>query len=248
MSLQSTSQFARKGASGPLEVHLLGVVDFDAALFLQERLVYEISGRDDALGGLLLCEHPPMVTVGREGSRADILCDPRELTARLIDVRWVNRGGGCLVHAPGQLAVYPIVPLERIGIGLAEYRRRLEETVLDLCRELKMPAGRCDDEPGVFCRCGQFAHLGVAVRSWVAYHGMFINVNPALELMRLVRPNACGERVTSLAAGRVRATSMHSVRESLLRNLAARLGYTAYHVYTGHPLLQRTRQKVFVGA
>ena len=67
--------------STALDVRLLGMVDFESALFLQERLVYEISGREDLFGGLLLCEHPPLVTVGRAGSRAHILVDPKELTA-----------------------------------------------------------------------------------------------------------------------------------------------------------------------
>src|SRR5690606_27991033 len=108
----------------PLEVHLLGVVDFDAASFLQERLVYELSGRDDQTGALLLCEHPPIVTIGREGSRAWLRADDRDFAARQMEIRWLNRGGGCLVHCPGQLAVYPIVPLQRLAIPPADYAAR----------------------------------------------------------------------------------------------------------------------------
>lgn len=232
----------------PLEVHLLGVVDYESALFLQERLVYEISDRADGLGGLLLCEHPPLITIGRGGSRAHILVDPDELESRQMGVRWVNRGGGCLAHAPGQLAVYPIVPLDRLGLGLDDYRRLIEESVVDACRELRLSASRRPDQPGVWCREGQLAHLGIAVKSWVASHGIFVNVNPAMEFLRLVRPNRTGERVTSLAAARLKPTSMHKIRESLIRNLASRLGYERQHVYTGHPLLRRTKKKVYVNA
>ena len=233
-------------AAGSLEVRLLGCVDFESALYLQERLVYELSGRSDTQGGLLLCEHPPMVTVGRDGSRADILAESHELVSRQMDVQWLNRGGGTIVHAPGQLAVYPVVPLERLGIGLDDYRRLLEECVIDTCRELHVPAWRFDDEPGVWCRLGQFAYVGIAVRSWIAYHGLFINVSPAMDLMRLVQPNSEGDRVTSLAAQRQRRTSMHMVREGLIRHLVARLGYERFHVYTGHPLLRRTQRTVSV--
>lgn len=233
-------------ASASLEVHLLGLVDFDSALFLQERLVYEISGRNDTLGGLLLCEHPPIITIGREGSRAHILVDSDELASRQMEVRWLNRGGGCLVHAPGQLAVYPVVPLDRLGIGLSAYRTLLEESIGSVCRDLRVPYYRREDEPGVWCRCGQFAHLGVNVKSWVAYHGLFVNVSPAMDSMRLVRSNRCGEAPASLAAARARPTSMHAVRVGLIRNLASRLGYERFHVYTGHPLLQRTKKKVYV--
>lgn len=231
-----------------LEVYLLGIVDFDSAMALQNRLVFDVSGRDDAQGALLLCEHPPLVTVGREGSQSDILADERELTSRQMDVRWLNRGGGCMVHALGQLAAYPILPLDRLGIGLADYRHRLEEAVIDVCCELRVPATRDDNDPGVWCRCGKFADIGVAVKSWVSYHGMFINVSPSMDLMRLVRPNLSDGRVTSLSAQRLRKTSMHTVREAIVRRLVERLGYGRFHIYTGHPLLKRTRRPVHVPA
>ena len=72
MAVGSTNCSDLADTSAPLEVYLLGIVDFDSALFLQERLAYEISGRSDAMGTLLLCEHPPLITVGREGSRSHI--------------------------------------------------------------------------------------------------------------------------------------------------------------------------------
>ena len=235
-------------ASDSLEVYLLGTVDFDAALFLQERLVYEISGRDDTQGALIVCEHPPVITVGRDGSRAHLRREPQELRALELDVRWLNRGGGCLVHGPGQLAVYPILPLDRLGLGLAAYRRRLEDSAIDAAGELHVAAECRSDVAGVWCRSGQFAFLGAAVQRWISHHGMFINVSPSLRLMRLVDATGRGERITSLAAARARPTAMHAVRESLVRNLACRLNYERVHVYTGHPLLARTTRTAHVFA
>jgi lipoate-protein ligase B len=248
MNACSANPFSTRRSSASLEVHLLGLVDFESALVLQERLVYEISGRDDTQGALLLCEHPPIVTIGREGSRAHIGVEYRELTARRMDVRWLNRGGGCLVHAPGQLAAYPILPLDRLGLGIADYRRRLEEGVLDVCRELHVAAWRRADQPGLWCRLGQFAQVGAAVKQWTSYHGLFLNVAPSLDLMRLVYTNPACEPVTSLAAQRERVTEMHRVREALVRHLAQRLGYEQFHLYTGHPLLRRTKRKIYVDA
>lgn len=248
MSSTSTIWTSARRTSASLEVHLLGLVDFDSALLLQERLAYEVSGRCDTLGHLLICEHPPILTIGREGRQSHVLADEHELTARQIETRRLNRGGGCLLHAPGQLAVYPILPLDRLQMGLSEYRARLELSLLDICGELRLPAFRRADEPGGWCRCGQFAHLGIAVRSWVSMHGLFVNISPDMRLLRMVQPNQNGERVTSLAAERARTTSMHSVRESLIRNLAKRLGYEQFHLYTGHPLLTRKKKQVYVGA
>jgi lipoyl(octanoyl) transferase len=226
--------------SDALEVHLLGTVDFDAVQFLQERLVYELSGREDRMGGVLVCEHPPLVTIGREGSRADLPPDLHDLAVRGMDVRWVNRGGGVVVHAPGQLAVYPVLPLDRLGVGLAEYRRRLEETIIDTCRELRIPAERDADRAGVFTAEGQVAFVGAAVRSWVAHQGFFVNVAPDMALERMA-----GLRdTTSLLAQRRRRVRTTAVRESLVRNLASRFAYSQHHIYTGHPLLKRTRRPI----
>src|SRR6266567_9392054 len=108
------SDAAREGVSPApqpgLHVYLLGLVEFEAALRLQRLLVYQASG-EPAQAALVLCEHPPLITVGRQGSHAHILYDREELAARRWPVRWVNRGGGCLLHLPGQLAVYPVLPL-----------------------------------------------------------------------------------------------------------------------------------------
>jgi lipoyl(octanoyl) transferase len=242
VSQLSPAQESKWRNSAALEVRLLGTVDFESALFLQERLVYEISGRDDFFGGLLLCEHPPLITVGRAGSRSHILAEPRELAAAGLDVRWLNRGGGCIVHAPGQLAVYPIVPLNRLGFGLQQYRAHLMGSVVDVCRELAIPAWPVQQMAGVAGRGGQFAFVGAAVKRWVAYQGLFLNVHPLLRTQRLVSPGPNGQKLTSLEAVRGRMTPMSTVRESLIRNLAARLGYAEYQIFTGHPLLKRTRR------
>ena len=237
--------------SGSLEVYLLGVVDFDSALALQERLARELYARDDTQGKLLLCEHQPIITVGREGSAADIRADETDLISREMEIRWLNRGGGCIVHAPGQLAAYPVVPLDRLGLRLDGYRRRLEQAVIDTCSEMRVPAYRDVDRPGVWCRTGKFTELGVSVRSWVAYHGLFINVAPSVELLNLVGPQSTkgpGRETTTLVTERHGNVSMHVVREGLLRHLARQLAYDEYHLYTGHPLLKRTRRRVHVHA
>jgi lipoate-protein ligase B len=248
MSPYSTARRSTGDEDASLEVYLLGLVDFDSALFLQQRLVYEIGGRNDAQGAVFVCEHPPIVTIGREGSRAHILAEPRELVARQMDVRWLNRGGGCLAHGPGQLAVYPIVPLKRLGIGLADYRGRLEGSVVDASRELQVPAFQRPGEPGVWCRTGQFAFLGAAVKNWISWQGLFINVSLSPDLMQLVRSAKPGDRATTLARERCRPTSMHAVRAGLVPHLARRLGYERHHIYTGHPLLRRTTKKIYVHA
>ena len=118
-----------------LDVFLLGTLDLGAAMSLEERMRIEIAGRSDKHGSIIVCEHPPSVTIGREGSFADVLVDREELVSRGIEVRWVNRGGGTFVHLPGQLSVYVVVPLERLALGLVSYRSALENSVIAMAAE-----------------------------------------------------------------------------------------------------------------
>ena len=119
-----------KGLEGPsaLQVYLLGTVDFEALLRCQGRLHYEISN-DRAQAALILCEHPPLITVGRHGSRAHILLEPADLQIRGWPVRWVKRGGGCWLHQAGQMSAYALLPLDRLGLTVPAYQHRLGEIV-----------------------------------------------------------------------------------------------------------------------
>lgn len=225
-----------------LQAHLLGVVDFDACLALQQRLVYETAGRADGQITLLLCEHPLAITIGRLGSRGHVRLARGELVSRRVEPRWVNRGGGCLVHAPGQLAVYPIVPLERHGLSVGDYLDRLQRGLAaalgDVCSPAMLQPGRY----GVWGHTGQLAAVAVAVKNWVTYFGAYLNVAPALFPQRWVESDPRGRAsMSSLAAERRQPVRMSGVREAVVRQLAAALNCDRYHLYSGHPLLARPR-------
>jgi lipoyl(octanoyl) transferase len=229
---------------GSLEVHLLGLVDYDAALALQERLVYEVSGRNDGQGVLLLCEHPPLITIGREGSRTHVLASQHDLDACEVPVRWVARGGGAVLHTMGQLAVSPILPLDRLRIGVGDFRNRIEEGLLAVCRALRVPAKRSPAAPGLWSRGGQLASFGAAVKNETTCHGAYLNVNPDPGFLSMVESCPPGERVTSLEIQRGRRTEMSRVREAIIGHLASAFGYNRIHVYTSHPLLKRTTKRI----
>jgi len=228
-----------------LDIRLLGVVDFDAALFLQERTLYEISGRGDAepRGTVLLCEHPPLVTLGREGSRRDLRLEPEEFVRQGIPIRWINRGGGAVAHGPGQLAIYPILPLGRMGLSVAAYRDVLENAIVRACHELRAPAQAGTERPGVWGRRGQLAEIGMAVKRSVSMHGAYVNVAPHPFLLELVRP-ASGDVPTSLSAQQAHRTPMSGFREAIMRHLAESLQARETHVFTGSPYLRRTTRPV----
>jgi len=246
--MRSTCPSPKATQAGSLEVHLLGLVDYDAAVALQERLVYEISGRVDTQGALLLCEHPPLITIGREGSRAHVLSSPHDLQACEMDVRWVARGGGAFVHALGQLAIIPILPLDRLPLSVSAYRTLLESALVATCKDLRVPAKRVADAPGVWCRGGQLASFGATVKQDTTLQGALLNVHPDPCFLRMVESSPPGERLTSLEIQRGRRIEMNSVRESVIHHLSTALSYERVHVYTGHPLLQRTTRRVCLNA
>jgi lipoyl(octanoyl) transferase len=235
-------------SSAALEVYLLGTVDFDAAMFLQDRLIDEVASRTDRLGALIICEHPPMVTVGRDGRVTDLPVDTGDFTSRMMEIRRVDRSGGTLVHAPGQIAAYPILPLERLGCGLPEFQQKLLNSILATAAEQRVTSQAIDTPPGTTCRCGQFSWIGAAVRDGVSSHGLFLNVSPVMDTVRLVRSTFERTNIASLSMQRMEPVPMHKVREALMRHLSDQFDYKESHPYTGHPLLQRTWRKVMQNA
>lgn len=231
-------------ASSALEVYLLGTVDFEAALMLQERLVDEIAARSDRQGALILCEHPPTVSIGREGRITDLPVETTDFTARMMDIHRVNRDGGTLVHAPGQVAAYPILPLNRLNCGFDDFRTRLLAATMATAEERRVSCRETGSPVGAVCRCGQFSWIGAALRDGVTCHGLFLNVSPDLNTVRLVRSTADRVNITSLSMQRMEPVPMQKVREALMRHVSAQFGYEETHPYTGHPLLKRTWRKV----
>jgi lipoyl(octanoyl) transferase len=220
----------------PLEIYLLGLVDFDDIQQLQRRLVYDLGDRPAGGGSLILCEHPPTISVGRSGSRAHILLDDEELQARRIIVRWVNRGGGCVLHLPGQIAGYLALPLEASGLDVRRYLDGLHRVLVEVLREFDLEGATRPDRPGVHLGNARVASVGVAVTRWIAYHGFTLNVSTFLEPFEVLdEPH----RQASMESRRQRPAPMAKVREALIRRVEGVFGLGRHHLYTHHPLIRR---------
>jgi lipoyl(octanoyl) transferase len=233
-----------RGQEGPptaLQVYLLGTVDFEALLRFQRRLHYEISG-DPAQAALILCEHPPLITVGRHGSRAHILLEPRELQVRGWPVRWVNRAGGCWLHQPGQLAVYALVSLERLGLTVPAYLRRLSEVVQAWLGDFGVSNEWRDGGAWVGTRL--LAGLGSAIRNWVSYYGLCLNINPVLDPYRLVRcAHKTVEPMTSLERERRGRVRPSLARERFVEHFQSRFGFSRVSLFTEHSSLKGSTER-----
>ncbi len=224
----------------PLEIYLLGLVDFDDIQQVQRRLVYDLGEDEQGGGSLILCEHPPTISVGRSGSRAHILLDDEELRGRGLSVRWVNRGGGCILHLPGQLAGYLALPLARSGLDLRGYLDGLHRVLIGVLEEFDLVGSTHPDRPGVFLGNARVASVGVAVNRWIAYHGFTLNVSTFLEPFgTLDEPGRPSLRQTSMESRRQRPAPMAKVREAVIRRVEEVFGLERHHLYTHHPLIRR---------
>jgi lipoyl(octanoyl) transferase len=220
----------------PVHIHLLGRVDYEDCLTLQRRLAYDALTRADGRIVVLVCEHPPQITIGRSGSREHVRLTGTELAARQLAIRYVGRGGGAILHAPGQLAVYPIVPLNWHGWTVGDYLRRLQRGLAELLIEFKIQPTAVSGSFALAARSGVLAAIGVSVRQGITTHGAYFNVNPELRDFGRVEVSP-GRTMSSLLSHRALPTKMTKVRAALVSHLADALLLERYHLHTGHPFL-----------
>ena len=141
----------------------------------------------------------PIFTIGRSGSRDNILSSQEELKQRGIEVLEVNRGGDVTYHGPGQLIVSPLLYLGDIGLNANQYLHRLEDVLIELLACYDIHAGKKEGYPGVWLKDAKIAAVGIAVKHGYTFHGFSLNLNLDLEAFKLINP--CGVRqmpVTSI--------------------------------------------------
>ncbi len=180
----------------------LGRVGYDEALKLQQEMV--ALRKQQQIGDvLLLLEHPPVLTLGRNASRANVLASDEELTRRRISIHEIDRGGDVTYHGPGQIVGYPIVDLRgefpgKKGphLGAVEYVRWLEEVLIRTCAEYGVLTQRVAGRTGVWTIPGgsipekKIAAIGVHISQGITSHGFAWNVTTDLRDFRLIVP--CG--------------------------------------------------------
>ncbi len=196
----------------------LGRVPYDEALRLQAEIAeLRLAGRVDNV--LLLLEHPPVLTLGRNANRSNILASDELLARRGVTLHEINRGGDVTYHGPGQLVGYPIFDLRSLcntsggRLGPVDFVRLMEEALIRLCGVYGVRAERISGLTGVWCpadrgvleesRGGEaerkIAAIGIHVSRGITSHGFAFNVTTDLRDFQLINP--CGitdKPVTSL--------------------------------------------------
>jgi len=182
----------------------LGRVDYSTALSLQQTLVHLVKAQ--RIGHtLLLLEHPPVITLGRNAGIENIIASRDFLASQGIELFETDRGGDVTFHGPGQLVGYPIFDLRAFEprIGAVEFVRRIEESLIRTCGDLGVVTGRVPGLTGVWTEdtpAAKIAAIGVHISRAVTSHGFALNVTTNLDYFKLIVPCGISDKpVTSLA-------------------------------------------------
>jgi lipoyl(octanoyl) transferase len=204
-----------------IEIEWYGRVDYQTAWEWQKRLAAERKADPTLPGKVVLLEHPPTYTLGRNGRLENLLLSEEELAERGIGLFRVERGGDITYHGPGQLVGYPILDLRRVyaGFGLGrvrEYVTDLEEVLIRTLAEFGIYGRRHEKHRGVWVEAAdglaKIAAIGVRISGGVSSHGFALNVAPDLNYFSGIVPCGIEEHgVTSMAVELERPVTIEEV-------------------------------------
>lgn len=173
----------------------------------------------------LLCEHPPVYTLGKNGNSNNILISEEQLEAKQIEFYKTNRGGDITFHGPQQIVGYPILDLEKFYTDIGRYLQEIEEVIIRTIAEFGIKGGRSKGETGVWIDPGKpgsarkICAIGIRCSRWVTMHGFALNVNTDLSYFDHIIP--CGisnKQVTSIEKELQCKVDINRVKEKICRN------------------------------
>ncbi|HMK20793.1 MAG TPA: lipoyl(octanoyl) transferase LipB [Terriglobales bacterium] len=243
-----------------ISVLQLETLDYATGLALQEKLVgLRKEGRIGDV--LLLVEHRPVITLGRNAKAANVVAPAEALASRGVEVFSCDRGGDVTFHGPGQLVGYPIFDLRefpaqaahRKTLGAVEYVRKVEEVLIRTCADFRIPAGRVAGLTGAWTEPGastessrhtppqaKIAAIGVHISRGVTSHGFALNVNTDLSYFDLIVPCGISDKpVTSMQKELGHAIAMEQVAHSVARNVGQVFGSQILWLESLDALLER---------
>ena len=176
----STAGFQECAVLNTCRIVELGLIGYSEAWALQKRLV--VARKADVIEDvLLLCEHPHVITLGRNAKREHLLASEHVLKQKGVELHATDRGGDITYHGPGQIVGYPILNLGAIRRDVVWYVRMLEEAMIRVTREFGVDAVRESGKTGIWVRAAnsaeKLAAIGVRISRWVTSHGFAYNVS-----------------------------------------------------------------------
>ncbi len=206
----------------------LGLISYTDGYALQQRVVAarKAGAIEDVL---LLCEHPHVITLGRNGKRANLLASEHVLRQKGVEFHATNRGGDITYHGPGQIVGYPILNLTNKRTDVHWYLRTLEEAMIRASADFGVTAFRIPGKTGIWVETAstgcaseeKLAAIGVHLSRWVTSHGFAYNVATDLRYFDLIVPCGISDRkATSLEKLLSRGVSLSEVKPLLVDHLA----------------------------
>lgn len=189
---------------------------------------------DGSAGWLLLVEHPAVYTLGKSGHEENLLVGEEYLRSIGADLYRIDRGGDITFHGPGQIVGYPILDLERLGIGLRDYIDRLEEAVIGVAAQWGITAGRIAGASGVWiepqsARARKLCAIGVRSSRFVTMHGFALNVSTDLRYFTHINPCGFADRgATSIERETGRKADIGLVKRVVVEQLSEKLNVEIY--------------------
>jgi lipoyl(octanoyl) transferase len=206
----------------------LGLLGYAESWALQKRVV---AARKAGLieDVLILCEHPHVITLGRNGKREHLLASEQVLRQKGVEFFETSRGGDITYHGPGQIVGYPIIDLGAIRRDVVWYVRMLEEAMIRATAEFRITAERVPGKTGIWVERGnseeKLAAIGVHLSRWVTSHGFAYNVSTDLRFFDLIVPCGIADRkATSLAKLLGRNVESGEVAPRIARHLEKLFG------------------------
>lgn len=194
-----------------------GVVDYGDAHARQLRLVEEKRSGQQDRDLFMLVEHPPVFTIGRNGSTTHLTVAETTLQERGIDLIRVERGGEITYHGPGQLVCYPIVNLKAAGLRVAEFTFQLEEIMIQVAAHYGVEAGRDPRNHGIWVGGRKLGSVGIAIKHGITFHGLALNVNCDLAPFSMITPcGLAGVAMTSVAKEAGKHIAMQEVKDRFI--------------------------------
>lgn len=196
------------------------------------RLMHAKTGEstEEAIPVIFFVEHPHVFTLGKSGHENNLLINPGFLDSIGATYFRTDRGGDITYHGPGQLVGYPVLDLDKLGLGVKNYIHAMEEAIICTLAEFGIRAGRLDGATGVWLDAGapgarKICAIGVRISRGITMHGFALNVNTDLKYFSYINP--CGfvdKGVTSMQKELGAAADMGEVKQRLLRHLCSLLG------------------------
>jgi len=224
-----------------INVLYLGRVEYSIALELQQTLVQLVKDKR-ITHTLLLLEHPPVITLGRNAGAQNIVASREFLAANGVELHETNRGGDVTFHGPGQLVGYPIFDLRAFEprIGAVDFVRKLEEALIRTCGDLGVVTERIPGLTGVWTQDsapGKIAAIGVHISRAVTSHGFALNVTTDLDSFKLIVPCGISDKpVTSLEQEMARSFLSRDRKVPALEELAQQVARNFGRVFEAQTL------------